>query len=80
MFTIKICVLDMHTIDVLYLLMGTDSEIYEGEEISHYRSESWEAEVMIQSETESLRTDGGIHADGKFWSEPESLSTRNNSD
>lgn len=39
------------------------------------RSESWEAEVMIQSKMQGLRIDGGRHAAGKFQSESEILST-----
>lgn len=34
------------------------------------------ADVIIQSNVENLRTDGGTHANGKFWSESEILSTR----
>lgn len=34
------------------------------------------ADVIIQSNVEDLRTDGGRYADGKFWSESEILSTK----
>lgn len=46
-------------------LWGLIERIMKEKKSQDYRSESWEAEVMIQSEMEGLRTNGDRRANGK---------------